>query len=182
MHQKLATPRGLAALYPYPSSRSIAAVLAAAGVILLLTSAAVWQRQRRPYLLAGWAWFVITLLPTSGLVQAGPQAMADRYSYVPSIGLGVAVVWLAADALPANLAIGSGLTATLLLAILARRQVGFWSDTDALRQRILAVSSGDATVHEWLGVRAEAANQFPEAEAQLDAAVRLNPADPTRLV
>ena len=87
-------PARLAALYPHPYDHwSPAAALAGAAALLSLTALSVWQARRRPWLITGWLWFVVALVPVIGLAQGGKQAWADRFSYWPHIGLFVAVVW-----------------------------------------------------------------------------------------
>ncbi len=172
---KLAVPTGLAVMYPHPGSRPAGAVVAAGGLLLLVTGGAWRQRHRRPYLLVGWGWFLITLLPTSGIVQSGVQAMADRYSYVPSIGLAVAVVWAVADAVPT--AAGAALAAVVVAvaAGVARRQVGFWRDTETLFTRAAAVTDGNAVADVALGRVAAARHDPAAAEARYDRAVAEQP-------
>ena len=93
-------PRHLAAYYPYQAtSGSTSAVALAATVLLLLTIVAIAQASRRPYLLVGWLWYVVMLVPVVGLVQAGDQAWADRYTYLPLLGLFIALVWGIAELL-----------------------------------------------------------------------------------
>ena len=90
---KLFWPADLAVYYPHPAQWPAGKVLLAGGLMLGL-SVLVWvQRRRHPYLLMGWLWFVGTLVPVIGLVQAGGQAMADRYTYLPSLGVLVLAVW-----------------------------------------------------------------------------------------
>lgn len=140
---KLAVPTDLAAFYPHPGSRPLAAAAAAGGMLLLISWIAFHRRADMPWLLVGWLWFLIALLPMIGLVQIGGQAMADRYSYLPSIGIFVMVVW-GVTALLARLHLSNssragwwlstGLTVAILatLSILCRRQVWYWKDDDTL--------------------------------------------------
>src|SRR5206468_5673644 len=105
--------------YPYPRALP-AAMVAGAGLLVALASIAVLiAAPRRPYLATGWFWYLGTLLPVIGLVQVGLQARADRYTYVPLIGLFVLVVWAAADSAPrgrhARILLGAG-SAVLLAA------------------------------------------------------------------
>jgi hypothetical protein len=98
---KTVIPRELSVFYPHPVSIGVsipATHWAGAGIVLIAISALViWQARTRRYLPVGWLWFLGTLLPVIGLMQVGDQAMADRYSYLPSIGLIVALVWLIGD-------------------------------------------------------------------------------------
>src|SRR5437764_4232735 len=90
---KLVLPVDLAAIYPFRNSPGAGAVVAAA-IVLAITYAAWYFRRSRPYLAAGWGWYLVMLLPVSGIVQSGAQGMADRFTYMPMMGLTMAVVWL----------------------------------------------------------------------------------------
>jgi len=94
---KTILPVNLSAFYPYPVARPAWEILGAVVLLAALTYAAVRFRQRYPYLLVGWLWYLGTLVPVIGLVQVGMQSMADRYSYVPLVGIFIAAVWGAVD-------------------------------------------------------------------------------------
>lgn len=137
-------PRHLVFLYPFPTS--IPAWKTAGAVIFLSAAslAAFLGRRRRPSLFVGWFWYLGSLAPVIGLVQIGVQAMADRYTYIPSIGLGIALVWGVAHALAATprFKIWGALAAAALalcLITLTRQQVGVWKDGIALFSHALAV-------------------------------------------
>ena len=141
----MVVPRHLAAHYPYPAATS-AATIAGAGIVLALFSfLACWFATRRPYLLMGWLWYLGTLVPVIGLVQVGDQAWADRYTYLPLIGLFVAIVWGAADLARAKGIGGAGRTkmrravlcgvavaAGLGLLAGTSLQLRYWKDTRTL--------------------------------------------------
>src|SRR5262249_25087393 len=91
-------PADLAAFYPYPrEGYPLWQPIAAAVALIAVTAVVVWQWRRRPYLFVGWFWFVGTLVPVIGLVKVGLHAVADRYTYVPYIGLGIMVAWGVAE-------------------------------------------------------------------------------------
>ncbi|MFI5177754.1 MAG: tetratricopeptide repeat protein [Vicinamibacterales bacterium] len=147
-------PVGLAAFYPMHEI-SWAAAIVDAVVLAGVTAAAARRLRQQPYLLAGWLWFVIAVLPVIGLTQAGEQARADRFMYLPLLGLAIVVSWSAAElraprirrvVLPATavLAIGA-------LAAAASTQVGYWSDSVTLWTRVLAVTSDNYLAYEDLG-------------------------------
>lgn len=158
-------PSGLAIFYPHPV-RGIAltqgAFLAAASLVSV-TAAFAWLADSRRYLIVGWLWFIGTLVPMIGLVQVGAQARADRYMYIPLIGLAIAVSWGAFDAgkrfrgsrtaLPV-----AGVAAAVILAVTAHLQVRHWRDSVALFQHALSVTEGNWLIHDRLAdvhVRAE---------------------------
>ncbi len=169
-------PSGLAAFYPHPGSElPLWRPLAGAALLLGLTALALRAAARRPWLIVGWLWYLGMLLPVSGLVQVGLQARADRYSYLPLIGLGIAAAWEVADRFArgrrsrALLWAGAAL-ALLALAAAARLQVGHWRDTRALFARAVAVTLDNYLAHQALatlllhdGSADEAARHFREA-------------------
>ena len=174
---KLAVPTGLSVIYPHPGTRPAAAVVAAAGLLVVATALAWRQRHRRPYLLAGWAGFLVTLLPTSGLAQSGPQAMADRYAYVPSVGLFVAAVWAVADVTWPAMGTAVAAVAVVAFAAVARRQVGYWRDTEQLFAHAADVTDDNAVADVALGNIALARGQADVAEARYRRAVDEQPGD-----
>ena len=166
-------PQALALPYPYrlevltPLRVSAAALLLAA-----ITIAAVVSARRRPYLLVGWLWYVITLLPVIGLVQVGSQAMADRYTYVPLIGLSIIVAW----GLPHHRAVAAVVLGVVLaLAVRCYVQVGYWRDTVTLFSHGVAVTRDNATAHNVLGLGLAATGRNDEALAHYRQAVAILP-------
>jgi hypothetical protein len=106
-------PHDLSVFYPYHQYPPAGAVISAALLLLLISGLAIRAWRARPYLLIGWLWFLVTLAPVIGLVQVGLQSIADRYTYLPSVGLSIAVVWLLADLL------GSGMFGRTMAVILS---------------------------------------------------------------
>ena len=174
-------PARLAVFYPYPTQIPIwqagLAALALAGVSIL----ALRFRRSRPYLAAGWLWYTITLAPVIGLVQAGAQARADRYMYVPMVGLSIMVAWAGADWLrraprfrPAAAAVA--VAACLAAAAMASAQVQYWRDSQALFEHAIAVTDGNYLAHHNLGVAlARMPGRLPDAIAQYRAALAIRP-------
>jgi tetratricopeptide (TPR) repeat protein len=173
-------PADLAVIYPLPH-RLAWPELAAAGALLIAISWFVWHtRRQRPHLTVGWLWFLGMLVPVIGLVQVGGQAMADRYSYLPSIGLFIAVVFEArywvtrlrlGPVLPASVAgllLAGCLTATAV-------QLRYWKDTESLFTHALAVTTDNASAHLNLGVAFELQDRRSEALREYREAVRTNP-------
>jgi tetratricopeptide (TPR) repeat protein len=150
-------PTELAAFYPHPEANwQWAPVLISAAVLLAVTIAALVWARRWPWLLVGWLWFLGTLVPVIGLVQIGLQARADRYVYVPHIGLFIALVWSAAALarrvrLPAAVQAGAAGMVLLLLMVVARAQVGYWRDTESLWTHALQAVPNNHRAHFGLG-------------------------------
>jgi len=179
---RTAWPFDLAVFYPLvptPVANSVAAAL----VLAVVTLVAVRERTRRPWLLVGWLWFAGTLVPVSGLIQFGGQAMADRYSYIPHIGLFLAVTWEIAERLSRR-KLPHAVTAALAAVVLAgcaaatSSQLRYWSDSITLFERSLEVTTGNYFVHNNLGVSLEAAGRREEAAHHYAEAVRINPGWP----
>jgi hypothetical protein len=184
---KMVWPGNLAPLYPHPNlpwgTPLEAWQVAGAGVVLLAISAAVW-RTRRPYAVMGWLWYLVTLLPVIGLVQAGEQAMADRYTYIPAIGLYIAIAWGAADLVrgarwqPAVARTTLGAVAVVVLGALGVRawqQARYWHDSATLYRRTLEAGGESPVIHNNLGNEMQARGQLDEALRHLERAVALKP-------
>jgi tetratricopeptide (TPR) repeat protein len=139
-------PAGLAITYPFPPADALRhGALIGGALTLLATAAALHQARRRPWLLAGWCWYLGTLTPVLGLVQVGEQSMADRYLYIPSIGLFLVLAVLASGLarrarLPAPLALAGGVVLLCALAAATARQAGYWRDRVSLYGRAVAVT------------------------------------------
>ena len=179
---KLFWPARLSPIYLHPNNWGPWLVTGAAAVLVLLT-AAVWRgRHRFPYALVGWLWFVGMLVPVIGIVQVGNQAFADRYTYLPLVGIMVALVWLAAES------IGKGIVAVLLsLALLAtltwrtREQLPIWKDTGALFGHALALDPTNVQALYGVGANLVDNGRLDEGKRYLAEAIRLHPAYPEAL-
>jgi tetratricopeptide (TPR) repeat protein len=173
-------PTGLAAIYmqerPLPMWKGVAA----AAALVIVTVLAVRHARRRPWFVVGWLWFLGTLVPVIGLVQVGMQSMADRYTYVPLIGLFVVVAWGAADLAgwerrPRPAVPALAVAATLACAVLARRQVETWKDSETLWRHAVDVDPGNAAAHNYLGDHLCWLGRFDEAAAEFREFVRISP-------
>lgn len=139
-------PSHLSAAYPIPPELHLASVILASAVLVLLTVMFALCARRHPFVATGWLWFLGTLVPVIGLVQVGAQAMADRYMYIPSIGLLILIVW-GIDALiswvPSSSAsksviIGSSIAALVACLVCTRVQIGYWRDSETLFRHAIA--------------------------------------------
>lgn len=179
--QKSFWPSGLAAFYPLDPHALTAARSGAWAVLLVTLSAvAITQARRRPFLLVGWAWFLVTLLPSLGLVQVGLQARADRYTYIPLVGIALAVAWTAADLARPHPAWRKAVTAcawvTLAgLGIAASQQVSYWSDTHSLFERAANVTSNNFYAHNALAGLHLESGRIERAEHHYREAMRQAP-------
>jgi tetratricopeptide (TPR) repeat protein len=180
---KVFWPSNLVALYPHPTRLYPAWQVGAALILLLLVSAAVLLARKQPYLAVGWFWFLGSLVPMIGLVQVGDQAMADRYAYLPFIGLFLASVWLLADVAIARrisarwLAIPA-ISCVLVLGILTYRQVGYWHDTESLWRRTLVLTQDNYVAHKGLAaILLRDPDRTEEAMAHYRTVLALRPDD-----
>ncbi len=173
-------PAGLAPFYPLDSDKlSGAAVALSAGLLVAVTVIAATQWRARPYLAVGWLWYLMTLLPVIGLVQVGAQARADRYTYLPLVGVCVMCVW-ALDELAGRFrlrpaALAAAAAAVAALALLCRDQVRVWHDDGSLWGHTRRVTGDNWLVLYGLGVADERAGRADEAVEEYRRAVRLNP-------
>jgi tetratricopeptide (TPR) repeat protein len=170
-------PSGLAIFYPYPTgSLLVPAALAAIG-IAAVTAAAIWMARKRPYLIVGWLWFLVTLTPVIGLIQAGQQARADRYMYIPMIGLSVALVWGVAELLQARPQAQMALTAATCAACIALTwtQVRYWENGVKLFQRAVDVTGDNYVARFNLAHELRENGDDAGAIRQLEEAVRIRP-------
>ncbi len=176
-------PENLAVLYPL-ARPSWYAVAGSALLLALITAIAVATRKRHPYLLFGWLWFVGALVPVIGIVQVGVQSMADRYTYIPLIGLSIALVWTIAafvQNVPAARAAAAscGVLALVAFAATAYHQTGYWKNSKTLYEHALNVTPANPFIEHNLalvfaseGKHSEAAALFKKAVNELpDAAL-----------
>jgi tetratricopeptide (TPR) repeat protein len=180
---KAAWPEGFAVFYPHPGpSISWAGAAASGAALAAATVLAVRGRARRPYLALGWFWYLVTLAPVIGLVQVGWQAMADRYAYLPLVGLFLAIAWFlgdraataprrgvrAATALPA-------VSAVLALAAASSIQAGYWRDGVTLFERARAVTGDNWLAEYLLGNEFLRLRRGSQASNRFRTAIKLNP-------
>jgi tetratricopeptide (TPR) repeat protein len=175
-------PTGLGAFYPM---RPIgwAAAGASAAALTLLTAYAWRVRRERPYVAAGWAWYLAAILPTIGLVQVGAQAHADRFTYLPMLGPVIAAVWWWEEApFPPALVKRLALAAAALgLASVSFAQVRYWRDSETLYRRTLQVAGDSALIDTNLGVVLSDRGAYDEAAEHYRAALSISPRYPEAL-
>jgi tetratricopeptide (TPR) repeat protein len=176
-------PVDLAIYYPHPGLRPLWQPLAATAVLAAISGGAFAARARHPALLVGWLWYLGTLVPVIGLVQVGGQAMADRYTYIPLIGLFVAAAWELPKLLPALPRRREILAAAAVLALLAlggatRVQLGYWGSEIALFERALRAAGPSALVHHSLGNSLQRAGRLDDALPHYRASLKLHATSP----
>jgi protein O-mannosyl-transferase len=174
-------PNDLAVYYPLaPTGIPIWQVIGAALLLIGITALCLFQRRNRPYLIVGWLWFLGTLVPVIGFVQIGGQTMADRYFYIPSIGLFIALVFGLADfakrwRVGPFLSAGAALAVLLILATLTNAQIYRWRDSFTLFSHTLAVTPPNLHIEHNLGLALGASGRYEEAAAHLEKALQIDP-------
>ena len=177
-------PTRLACFYPHPASigerTGLLQAVGAAALLAAITALAVAARKSRPWLLFGWAWYLIALAPVAGLVQVGSQARADRYTYVPMIGIFVAAVWelsarVRENRIARRIAAGAGALVLGVFAVLASVQVGTWRDGGSLYVHALAVTRSNWLASNNLGNFRLAQDDPRRALALFQQAARMKP-------
>ncbi|MEJ2730323.1 MAG: tetratricopeptide repeat protein [Deltaproteobacteria bacterium] len=178
--QKLFWPHDLAILYPYPATLKVWEISGACALLGAITFLSIWHRKRFPWLFVGWFWYAGTLLPVIGLVQVGVQAMADRYTYIPLIGVFVILSWGTIELFNswryrkmALIAIAAVVFSLQISS--ARAQVSFWKNSIRLFEHTLRVTAGNYVIHNNLGFELASQGQKDRALKHYSEALRINP-------
>src|SRR2546423_2543771 len=165
-------PKDLAIFYPHPHDQlNLWLVLSAVTLLIAISAVAIFLREKRPYVLVGWFWYLVSVFPVLGIVQAGLQGRADRFTYLPHIGLTVAVTWSVADLAKrwrngrlvlASLAIG----VVLICTALAYTQTTYWRDSVTIWRHALSVTADNQTANQNLAAALYARGQIAESHKQ----------------
>jgi tetratricopeptide (TPR) repeat protein len=177
---KMLWPVQLAVFYPYPESFALWKVAAAAAVLSGISIGVMVQVKQRPYLAVGWFWYFGTLVPVIGLVQVGGQAMADRYTYVPLIGLFIMIVWSAAEIFDRGpvkrfIAALSAVVLMLTLSAVSYLQVAHWANSISLFSHAVKVTRNNYLAHLNLGKALHDAGQGLQAYQHYADALQIHP-------
>jgi len=177
---KIFWPQKLAVFYPHPGMWPLWQVAGSAFVIACVTAAVIIFSKRFPYITIGWLWYMGTLVPVIGLVQVGLQSMADRYTYVPLIGIAVIVAWGVPDMMkrafykPPLLAVLSGITLLLLMAC-TWNQIQYWQNSLTLFSHAINVTTRNSVAHNNLGTALLEQGAFDKAIPQFQNALTVDP-------
>jgi tetratricopeptide (TPR) repeat protein len=177
---KMFWPADLAIIYPHPKEWPLEQVVLAGVVLTGITVVVMVWRRRYPFLAVGWLWYVGTLVPVIGLVQVGEQAMADRYTYIPSLGVWIVTIWGAYELgrgwrhheMVLSLAGAAAIAGCLALT---RQELGYWKESETLFRRALEVTENNRQAHECLGNALYRKGRTEEAIAQFQEAIRIWP-------
>jgi tetratricopeptide (TPR) repeat protein len=171
-------PANLAVVYSLPNHWPFFIVAAAVMFVICVSTLAVVQLHRRPWLFVGWFWFMGMLVPVIGFVQVGLQAMADRYTYLPIIGLQLALIWTLAEVRFSRLQLLKpfAVAAALVACIFQTEvQIAFWKNPDSLYEHALVATQRNYLAECYLGTTLLNENRFPEAELHFQQALKLKP-------
>ena len=176
-------PINLAPMYPHPGDSLRAWQVYGALLILLTMTVLIAERNSRRYLLVGWLWFLGTLVPMIGVVQVGRQAMADRYAYLPLLGIFIMICWGVADwseekHLPSVLLPVTSTLVIIALAFVAHRQIGYWADNVTLWTHTIEVTAPNYIAQDDLGGALLDRKQLEEAIGHFRLAAEIHPVDP----
>ena len=177
-------PVKLAVFYPHPDNRlPLWQVVLAVALLIAITAAVIALRQKRPYLITGWLWYLGMLVPVIGLVQVGEQARADRYTYLPQIGLYLALAWTIADLSVSwrrRREILGVAAATLITALIWRAwiQTSYWKNSETLWTHTLAVTTDNDVAHNNLGFIFLQRGELDEAISHFQTALNIRANSP----
>jgi tetratricopeptide (TPR) repeat protein len=173
-------PANLSVFYPYPKSVPVGQALVAGLVLIGITVFALRSFRNRRYLTVGWLWFLVTTLPVIGLVPVGAQARADRYTYIPLIGLGIMVAWGAQEAIgrwPAakSMVVGSLAVACCGFLFVTWFQLHYWRSSADLFRHAISATKGNYVAYNNLGVALKSQGHLDEAAADFYEAIGIQP-------
>jgi Flp pilus assembly protein TadD len=177
---KLFWPVGLAVYYPLRGHWPVEEVLLAGGLLVGITVLCVAMWRRYPFMLVGWFWFVGTLVPVIQLVQAGGVAIADRFTYIPSLGLLLLIIWSVYELTcrwryQGLMLTVASCTVSVLCLLETRQQLGYWQDSEALFRHTLTITPKNYLAHNNLGTALLKKDQIDEAISQFQETIRLAP-------
>ena len=176
---KMLWPAGLAVYYPL-APVPLWKVILALTLIIAVSAIAVRVAARFPWLAVGWFWYVVTLFPVAGFVRLGSHAMADRYTYIPLIGLFLVVVWGGAELLgrlriPGAAMAGSAVAVLAICSALTYQQAGRWHDSVTLFRHALEVTENNDLAHKNLGAALAGQGKYVEALRHVTESLRIRP-------
>jgi tetratricopeptide (TPR) repeat protein len=177
---KIFWPVDLAVFYPYEYPFQLWQILFSCLILIGITIVVIYAMKKFPFLFVGWFWYLGTLIPVIGLVQVGGQAMADRYTYLPSIGIAIMLVWgfpllFKQETVRKNILFPAGITALIILAVLTWRQCGYWRNSLDLFNHALRITRDNNQVHNNIGLALFEEGKTEEAIDHYNTAIRIKP-------
>jgi Flp pilus assembly protein TadD len=173
-------PHDLAIFYPFPSQIPVWQIAGASLVILIITAVVIVTAKRLPYLFTGWMWYAATIAPVTGIIQIGSHSMADRYTYIPLIGISLMLGWgipslIKSEEIRKNILFPAGVFFITVMAFLAWRQCGYWQNGITLFTRALEVTEGNYVMHNNLAIALEQKGKIEEAIYHYNQSIKIVP-------
>ncbi len=173
-------PYDMTVFYPFPDQIQAWKVLFASLLILVISAVVIAMVKRKPYLFVGWLWYTITILPVIGIIQISAYAMADRYTYLPSIGIAIMLAWSIPLLFPREdmrkkILFPSGIAALAILAVLAWQQCGYWKNSITLSNHALQITKDNYVAHTSLGAALFSEGKIEEANDHYNKAISIMP-------
>jgi len=173
-------PYDLAVFYPFPAQISLTHLLTASVFILAVTAAVILLAKRFEYLFVGWLWYAVTVAPVIGIIQIGNYAMADRYSYLPSIGIALMLAWgvpclIKSEKIRKKILIPVAIAAVIIMMVLTWKQCGYWRDSAVLFGHALKVTKNNYLAHNSIGLAMFAEGKTDDAIYHYNEAIRIRP-------
>ncbi len=177
---KMIWPNDLAVYYPHTGLLAPWQVLGSVLLLITITLVVIWRAKKSPYLLTGWLWYLGTLVPVIGIVQVGAQAMADRYTYIPLIGLFIIVAWGVPDLLKKwqyrkEILLALSVLSILCLSILTWTQVGYWQNSITLFDHTLKVTDHNWFIYNKRGTAYYDFGNYKQATEDFGRSIEINP-------
>jgi len=177
---KMIWPQDFAVFYPYSAEIPILQIIVAVITLIIITLFTLWMGKRLPFLIVGWLWYLGTLLPVIGIIQAGEQAYADRYTYIPMIGLFIMVAWGVPSLLKQwryrkEAFFTLSVLSILCLCIITWTQVGYWQNSITLFEHALKVTDHNGVAYNNLGFAHNDLGNYQQAVEDFNKAIEINP-------
>jgi tetratricopeptide (TPR) repeat protein len=178
--EKTFYPHDMSVFYPFPDLIPIWQVLSATLLIIVITTVVIAMVKRLPYLFIGWLWYTITILPVIGIIQIGNYSMADRYHYLPSIGIAVMLAWGIPLLFPSKdmhkkILFLAGIAALVIMAVLTWKQCGYWKNSATLFSHSLQVTKNNHLAHNSFGLVLFEEGKIEDAIYHFNQAIRIMP-------
>ncbi len=180
--EKTFWPHDMAVFYPFPTQIPVWQVIGASLMIIIITTAVFAMMKRLPYLFTGWLWYIITILPVIGIIQNGYYSMADRYHYLPSIGLAVMLAWgipalIKNEEIRKKVIFPAEIVVLAILAVSSWQQCGYWKNNFELFNHAVLATKDNYMAHNNLGIALADAGKNEEAMEHCNKAILIKPDD-----
>jgi tetratricopeptide (TPR) repeat protein len=178
--QKIFWPQNLSVLYPFPESYPFLQVFGALLLIIIVCIAVIVKARSKPYLFVGWFWYAVTLLPVIGVVQAGNESMADRYTYLPSIGIFIILAWgvpafYRHENIRSRIFFCAGIPAIAIFSFLTWHQCGYWKNDTELLSHALQVNKDNYLALNYSGLSLLNDGKAQESIDRFNETIRVKP-------